>query len=485
MRSLLLLALVASIVICDGLNAQTWSMTPTASDPPLRRENPGASDGTFMYVFGGQSGTSGGVVRNDLWAFDGTNWVEMNPDGAAGAPPARAQAGITWDWGRNKLVVFGGKDAANLDLADVWEWDPTTNTWTDATPVSGSPSARRFTALAYDWANAQVVMFGGLENPTNTHLNDTWHWNGTFWTQLAPVGPIPQVRRQHMLVDRADFADVIMFGGQEAGGAGMLGDTWQWNGINWSQIATTVSPAGKVAIDAAYDLQRQRIVVASGNPGPTGSNSEFDSLTNDWIILPLDPGIYKCTRYFMGYLSTTGKVYKVSGQALNPAAPADKTYENGLGLPSPYPGNGADAAIDVAVNGANVAPVAGVITINSADSMGFHFHSPGGALDNEIFAFVADVVPTGMTWPGSNLPGEPLSVWFNPSGAIPILNGFAAGSGPFVPTLGSSGFDFGPFPVPPTLSGTGTSVVIQLVVNAPGLNAFNTGFSDAIELQLL
>ena len=64
-----------------------WTATATgASEPALRRENPGTTDGTYLYVFGGQSGNSGGVRMNDLWRFDGSVWTQMTADGAAGSP---------------------------------------------------------------------------------------------------------------------------------------------------------------------------------------------------------------------------------------------------------------------------------------------------------------------------------------------------------------------------------------------------------------
>ena len=325
-----LLLLLALPLLCSAVLAQApgahWSTTPTTTNPPLRRENPGVSDGVYMYVFGGQSGNSGGAPLNDLWRFDGVTWTEMTANGAAGSPPERDRAGITWDMALNRLVVFGGEDAAGSALGDTWHWDPITNLWSDVTPTGTSPSARKFCALAWDAVNTRVLLFGGLQG-TSTHLNDTWVFDGVSWMELAPAGPLPPVRRQHVLVERPDFADVIMCGGQEAGGAGMLGDTWRWDGASWTQIATTVSPAGKVAIDAAYDQSRQRIVIAGGNPGPTGSISEFDSVTNDWVIRPLDPGIYKVTRYFMAYVPSMGKTFKVSGQALNATTPPDLTYE--------------------------------------------------------------------------------------------------------------------------------------------------------------
>jgi hypothetical protein len=232
---------------------------------------------------------------------------------------------VTWDLFRNRLVVFGGCDSAGAQLGDTWEWDPGTSTWADVSPTGTSPSAREFCALAFDLANGRVLLHAGLD-ATGAHLNDTWHFDGAAWTQLAPATQ-PPVRRQHVMVERPEFQDVIMCGGQEAGGAGMRSDTWRWDGFDWTQIVTTNTPRGKVAIDAAYDQIRQRIVIASGNPGPTGNISEFDSLTNDWVIRPLDPGIYKVSRYFMAYVPALGKTYKVSGQALNASRPPQYTYE--------------------------------------------------------------------------------------------------------------------------------------------------------------
>lgn len=96
----------------------SWVLTTNVNNPPLRRENQGTADNNFMYVFGGTTGNSGGSRLNDLWRFDGLNWMLMTADGAPGSPPARHQAGVAWDFTRNKLVTFGGQNAANAKLTD-------------------------------------------------------------------------------------------------------------------------------------------------------------------------------------------------------------------------------------------------------------------------------------------------------------------------------------------------------------------------------
>lgn len=325
-----LLTLLTAAAFAQAPGAH-WSLTTSTGNPPQRRENPGAASATHMYVFGGQSGASGGVRMNDLWSFDGSTWTMLNPDGDPSAPPARTQAGITWDFAINKLVVYGGNDAAGAVLGDVWTWDPNTNTWTNTTPASG-PVARKFTALSYDPNTTSVLMFGGLDG-ADAHLDDTWILaGGVAWVQMTPTN-VPPTRRQHHLVTRTDFGDVLLFGGQDASLPNPTKwriDTWKWDGSDWTEIVTTTGPAGQVANDAAYDPIRQRAVLACGNGtggSPTGLISEFDSISNDWVQRPLDPGIYKATRYFAAYIPALGRTFKASGQTLNAAAPFSSTYE--------------------------------------------------------------------------------------------------------------------------------------------------------------
>ncbi|MCR9243571.1 MAG: hypothetical protein NXI31_00960 [bacterium] len=317
-------------------------MLPTGgSEPPLRRESPGATDGTHMYVFGGQSGNSGGSRLNDLWQFDGQVWTQMTANGAAGSPPARTQAGVTWDTARGRLVVFGGNDAAGAALADTWEWDPNTNAWTNQTQP-GSPPARRFTSIAYDPNSTGIVLFGGLDS-SGAHLNDTWLlFGGSAWVQMTPT-TIPSTRRQHHLVTRPDIGDVLLVGGQDASLSAPTKwrrDVHSWDGAEWTLIPTTTDPQGVVANSATYDEARQRLVMPSGNGGTPANQfngvSEFDSLTNDWVIRP---GLGYFSRFFLAYVPALGKTIKVSGQGnLVPTSTYD--YQSVVPAAAPAAGSG-------------------------------------------------------------------------------------------------------------------------------------------------
>jgi hypothetical protein len=70
--------------------------------------------------------------------------------------------------------------------------------WTQVTTAS-SPSARYTHAMAYDSVRGKVVMFGGNDGSgTSGHFNDTWEYDGVNWTQVTTaISPsVWRLRRQ-------------------------------------------------------------------------------------------------------------------------------------------------------------------------------------------------------------------------------------------------------------------------------------------------
>src|SRR4030081_1205854 len=52
--------------------------------------------------------------------------------------------------------------------------------------TNAGPPARRFSAVAYDVSRREVVLFGGLAAGM-TSYGDTWTWDGRQWTQRKPA----------------------------------------------------------------------------------------------------------------------------------------------------------------------------------------------------------------------------------------------------------------------------------------------------------
>lgn len=325
-----------------------WKPTPGVTGTPTqRRDNPGAASHDKMYVFGGRDGNAGTAVRNALYEFDGAAWTLKTAEGAAGSPPARGGACVAWDRARSKLVVFGGDTGGTTPalLGDTWEWDPTTNAWTDVTP-NPSPSPRRWAAMAYDPSSGGMLLFGGDTQITpTTPTNDTWLFFGGAWTQLGATTS-PPVRRLHSLVTRPDFGDVFLCAGDDSRNTPVvrLLDAWRFTMAGgWVPLLNPTFPQGSfphgtTANQAVYDELRQRVVLQGGQgisvPNTAGGGqygddwggspsswcSEYDPFSNEWKLYgqpafgTADTVIGRVSRYYAAYIPALGKIYKVSGQ---------------------------------------------------------------------------------------------------------------------------------------------------------------------------
>ena len=56
---------------------------------------------------------------------------------------------------------------------------------------------------------------------------------------------------------------MTLFGGAQQSG-GSLADTWEWDGTNWVQAASSFVPAARYGHGMAYDSTRGYIVMCGG-----------------------------------------------------------------------------------------------------------------------------------------------------------------------------------------------------------------------------
>jgi hypothetical protein len=141
---------------------------------------------------------------------------------------------MAFDLARRQTVLFGGLNDGGL-LGDTWTWDGTT--WMQENP-DASPRARDQSGFAYDKARQEVVLFGGYgPGPPRPDfvVGQTWTWNGTTWTQKHPDISPPDRGASGMAYDAATH-QVVLFGG-EGHGVSTLGDTWTWDGTTWTHQA--------------------------------------------------------------------------------------------------------------------------------------------------------------------------------------------------------------------------------------------------------
>jgi hypothetical protein len=182
-------------------------------------------------------------------------WLRMSP---ANSPPARANSAAVYYLSRDRVVLFAGHTPA-VNLADTWEWDGVN--WLRVAPTV-SPTARWAHAMAFDLGRNVVVLFGGgTNNLGNMNLSDTWEYDGITWTQRNPT-TVPGPRLGHDMVWDPVRRRVIMFGGRN--GTSGYADTWEWDGNNWNQLTPATSPPARCCHSMVSDLARSRVVLYGG-----------------------------------------------------------------------------------------------------------------------------------------------------------------------------------------------------------------------------
>jgi len=270
-------------------------------------------------LFGGLTAIDAGTKLQydlaDTWEWTGSRWLQVFP---AHNPPARSAESMVFDSARNRVVIFGGRQA-KLNLNDTWSFDGTD--WT-AINTANAPSVREIAGAAYDSVRDRIVLFGGTHQTystdgrtlTETPLHDTWEFNGTNWTQILTDGPAvtkaileyDPVRKQTIMLGLNTSAVTVMFAWDPAaatwksltptvlptcanegamtwqssnntilytGGicAATTGteETYEWDGTNWTKIDLTLFAGAYIGSALTFDPDRQNAVLFGGAP-PTG-----------------------------------------------------------------------------------------------------------------------------------------------------------------------------------------------------------------------
>jgi len=250
-----------------------------------------------VVMFGGY--TANGEL-NETWEWDGTSWTQMFP---AHSPLPRFDAAAAYDPVRHRIVMFGGF-SLNYGgaLQDTWEYDGVD--WTQKSPTT-LPTDRAGAAMAYDAVNGKMVMFGGaigfnLDNSPSSPLNETWTYDGTNWTLLAPTTK-PSARAGARMVFDSAHNIVLMFGGRD-GTKGASNHMWKWSGSNWTDAGAAAGPFPDYdTAGLAFDANLGKVVAWDGSSGSTWEWSGTAWTT----VSGTTPPVPASSPTFRGYIELT------------------------------------------------------------------------------------------------------------------------------------------------------------------------------------
>jgi hypothetical protein len=235
--------------------ADGWRVLPRGPESPRLRSRYALTydaSGERLVLFGGARGVR---FYGDLWVHDGTGW---HPERAATESGPSPRSGPTLvDLGSGELLLFGGIDLEHRHFGDLWRYDE--DGWTELEPEGPRPPPRTGHAMAYDPVRDRVVMFGGCcTEESIERFGETWEWDGVRWEQVATDGPTPAPRQWHAMAFDAVRSEVVLLWGYD-GENEIFDDAWSWDGERWEPLELAF---GSPRTRQAAFIPEERAVVA-------------------------------------------------------------------------------------------------------------------------------------------------------------------------------------------------------------------------------
>jgi len=129
--------------------------------------------------------------------------------------------------------------------------------------------------MAFDPDRACVVLFGGWAVGAgvggNLYAGDTWEWDGGNWTQVDDMEP--SARSSLAVAYDRNRDRLVLFGGLTDNVAS--GETWEWDGQDWTQVSET-GPQARILHAMAFDSSKN-VVTLFGGQLPQGDPSQETS----------------------------------------------------------------------------------------------------------------------------------------------------------------------------------------------------------------
>lgn len=287
----------------DGV---TWNLVTTANSPSARQWFGMAFDSLRgkVVLYGGQA--SGLLLDSDeTWEYDGVNWSLRAP---TVRPGPLENAAMCFHAALGKTLLFSGIDVQVGGTSLTWAWDGTN--WAQLQTTGAVPAPRTFARMAFDQSRQAALLFGGMDPHTGALFSDVWQFDGSSWVELLATGPVG--RRGCGFVYDSLRERSVLFGGLNQSFQGVT-DTWMF-GPTWQAYGTGCPGSNGVPnlIAAAAPGVGRTFVAQMGNLLPFAPvaviATGFSATSWNGAPLPLsmDPlGLIGCTLWISPDLAAT------------------------------------------------------------------------------------------------------------------------------------------------------------------------------------
>ena len=307
MKKIILLALVF-LGFQSIAQVNTWTQVASPPSSYTARNHPVtfAIDG-FGYLL---TGFSGQFLHSDFYKYDAANdsWSTLPnfPGGARGFAYGVSHMGKGY-------VGFGITQTQQgiIYLNDLWEFDPSNNSWQQLASCPGS--GRRHPAFLA----ADNKLYLGCGDNSSANLKDWWEYDiaTDTWTQKASL---PGPPRHHPYFFTLNDEPYVGFGhnGSNSQGPIIYKDLYRYNQSSdtWTRMAD-LPAQGRVAGTQFSFNNKGYLLSGQGedhNNLNTGEFWEYNPLTDTWASMPPHPGT---ARWAPGSFVIGNVVYFTSGES--------------------------------------------------------------------------------------------------------------------------------------------------------------------------
>jgi hypothetical protein len=228
----------------------------------------------FGFAIGGKGymggGYDGSTYRNDLWEWDQTTnvWTQKANCGVSVGRPVGFSIGT-------KGYVATGLNNGGAGTAGLWEWDQATNTWNQKADFAGGP---RSSAVAFTIGTKAYVGTG--IDASGAMVKDFWEWDQTtnVWTQKSSFGGIARGYASGFSIGTKGYI------GQGLSTTGYLKDFWEWDQATnaWTRKADYIG-SGLVE-NYSFAINGNGFVGGGWSGGPASTDFyTYNPSSDTWI----------------------------------------------------------------------------------------------------------------------------------------------------------------------------------------------------------
>jgi PKD repeat protein len=203
---------------------------------------------------------AGGSVESRTWILSSDTWLNLSTvDAAVGPGPAVAFASATWDPSLDGVLVVGGCTVANCSRASTTDWLLNESGWHVVGPTPAG-AALYGAALAFDYVDTELILFGGEEENRSAPLNSTFEASAGSWTNITasaagctPVCASPRAGVFAALTWSTPSSALLLFGGTDPLNQSATNATWEFVHGKWSSLTGLPSPPATLAPEFVSD----------------------------------------------------------------------------------------------------------------------------------------------------------------------------------------------------------------------------------------